>query len=113
MNLSLIKLYELENKQCVKCIESFNKRVDVVNYVKVKAIKCEIKEMYEQVIERNNNRIKEIMKQVNSLDGIELDIIKLRYLEGLCWQDIADRLYISVSTAHRTHKKAIKALQEK
>lgn len=47
MNLNLIKLYELENKQCVKCIESFNKRVDVVNHVKVKAIKREIKEMYE------------------------------------------------------------------
>lgn len=115
MVVNLIKVCKAENDQCIRIINSIRDRLTSINHAPNELVLSmnDLVKMYERIIERNNKQIKVLIDKINSLEGIEAKIMKLRYMEGLIWQDIADRLYISIQTAHRHHKKAMGKLQEK
>ena len=47
---------------------------------------------------------------ISLLPPLYLEPLELRYLEGLTWQDIADRLSYGISTLFRYHQKALALL---
>ncbi len=48
----------------------------------------------------------EVEQYLDSLDALELAVIKLRYFNRLSWPDICSLEYISEATAHRVHDAA-------
>ena len=54
----------------------------------------------------------EIEAAINALpSALQRDVLQARYIDGLPWFKIANRLYISERHAKRLHRKAIEALR--
>ena len=52
-----------------------------------------------------------VYKKLQVLDGLEKDIMQLRYIGGLSWDEIADKINLSVRQARRIHDKALDKLK--
>lgn len=50
--------------------------------------------------------VMEVEQYLDSLDALELAVIKLRYFSRFSWPEICDAEYISEATAHRVHDAA-------
>ena len=54
---------------------------------------------------------KKVLRSIESMDsGPEKELIKMRYVEGINWDEIAERLGYSETYIYRLHKKALEAL---
>ena len=66
-------------------------------------------ERYEALLDRRWEKgklVTDVETYLDSLDALELAIIKLRYFSRLSWPDICKTEYISEATAHRIHEAA-------
>lgn len=52
-----------------------------------------------------------VYKKLQMLDGLEKDIMQLRYIGGLSWDEIADKVNISSRHVYRIHDKALEQLK--
>lgn len=52
-----------------------------------------------------------VYKKLQVLDGLEKDIMQLRYIGGLSWDEIADKVNISSRHVYRIHDKALEQLK--
>ena len=52
-----------------------------------------------------------VYKKLQALDGLEKDIMQLRYIGGLSWDEIADKINISSRHVYRIHDKALEQLK--
>lgn len=52
-----------------------------------------------------------VYKKLQVLDGLEKDIMQLRYIGGLSWDEIADKVNISSRHVYRIHDKALEHLK--
>ena len=52
-----------------------------------------------------------VYKKLQVLDGLEKDIMQLRYIGGLSWDEIADKVNISSRHVYRIHDKALEKLK--
>ena len=52
-----------------------------------------------------------VYKKLQLLDGLEKDIMQLRYIGGLSWDEIADKVNISSRHVYRIHDKALEKLK--
>lgn len=50
-------------------------------------------------------------KKLQVLDGLEKDIMQLRYIGGLSWDEIADKINVSSRHVYRIHDKALEKLK--
>ena len=55
---------------------------------------------------------KKIYKDLQILCGLEKDIMQLRYIGGLGWEDISEQVNLSVRQAMRIHDKALDKLKD-
>lgn len=70
-------------------------------------IKRELKKDIAAVLEK-----KEVVyKKLQVLDGLEKDIMQLRYIGGLSWDEIANKVNISSRHVYRIHDKALEKLK--
>ncbi len=53
----------------------------------------------------------EIMKVIENLDDRLQSLLIYRYLNGMTWNEIADKLFISLRTVHRWHDMALSLLE--
>lgn len=74
---------------------------------KIILLENEIKENIEKMIDV---KIK-IKNSIENIDGIEGLILEMRYLEGMKWEDIAERLGYNYRSVFKIHKRAIKKLK--
>ena len=54
-----------------------------------------------------------IIEMIESIPGMESDVLHLRYVDGLIWEDICERLFYSWSGVFKCHNKALIMIQEK
>lgn len=52
-----------------------------------------------------------VYKKLQALDGLEKDIMQLRYIGGLSWDEIADKINVSSRHVYRIHDKALEKLK--
>lgn len=52
-----------------------------------------------------------VYKKLQVLDGLEKDIMQLRYIGGLSWDEIADKVNVSSRHVYRIHDKALEKLK--
>ena len=52
-----------------------------------------------------------VYKKLQVLDGLEKDIMQLRYIGGLGWEYISEQVHLSVRQARRIHDKALEKLK--
>ena len=52
-----------------------------------------------------------VYKKLQVLDGLEKDIMQLRYIGGLSWNEIADKINVSSRHVYRIHDKALEKLK--
>lgn len=52
-----------------------------------------------------------VYKKLQVLDGLEKDIMQLRYIGGLSWDEIADKINVSSRHVYRIHDKALEQLK--
>ena len=69
-----------------------------------------------QEIGREAERLRGILTETNLVLGLmripeEREVIELRYLSGLSWMQIADRMFLSERTVRRLHIKALANVQ--
>ncbi len=54
----------------------------------------------------------QIELMIKPLDSIERLLLRYRYVDGLCWDEISKNLDCNVSQAHRIHNRALAALEQ-
>ena len=65
------------------------------------------------IIREKEKLVEEIYNLVFRLpDGIELTLINLRYLNNMTVEEVCSTMFISKSTFHAHHKKALRLLKE-
>lgn len=68
------------------------------------------KKELEDVIWECKGLCRSVQDTVESLDGIEKEVLRLRYIEGKIWNEIANQAGYSVGNIHRIHKKALERI---
>jgi hypothetical protein len=66
-------------------------------------------ERYDALCQRRQVKqsiVMEVEQYLDSLDALELSVVKLRYFSRFSWPEICDAEYISEATAHRVHDAA-------
>lgn len=72
---------------------------------------------YIRMVERNSADLAQIWREAVHLvelwpDDTERELLRLRYLEGMKWEQISDELHYSVGSCHRIHRAALARLSE-
>lgn len=82
---------------------SFTKTVE-----KIVSLEEKIRDDLEKFVE-----VKEkIYESISSLESLEEKaVIRYRYVQGLSWYDISEKLNLSLVTLHRLHKKSLEKLK--
>lgn len=58
-------------------------------------------------------KMDEIQAMIESIPGLEGEILKLRYIDGLVWEDVAERVFFSYRGVHHRHDKALEMVEER
>lgn len=74
----------------------------------IKIEEC-IEEYSKKEIELYNKQL-EIEKCINDLDPIERIVMRMRYMEGKKWEEIAYKIHYEWRQTHYIHKKALKKI---
>lgn len=70
-----------------------------------------LRECYTKKLEELVNTQLEIEQAIETLDPMERDVVRLRYIDGKPWCRIAMQLNYSEASAHRIHRKALAKLK--
>lgn len=87
------------------------------NQSRIEICVCKIIDLERQIEEEINKSIT-LQKEIHNLieemeDTQEKMILRLRYIESLKWEKIAEELNYSSVQVYRIHKKALKSFEEK
>ena len=66
---------------------------------------------YEETIASWAERAAEVERAVRFLPPKLGELVRLRYIDGLKWEQVNERLYISEATSKRMHRKAMQCLK--
>ena len=93
-NQSATSAWRKENGQSIQaCINHCNQLTEMANYV----------------AEKKNA----ILKMIESIPGMDGDVIRLRYIDGLKWEEITERVFYSWNGVFKCHNRALLKIQEK
>lgn len=73
----------------------------------------ELTEVYDEKIESLKNRLKSIEDAFEGLEPVERRLMRLRYIDGLEWHQVAVRISYSWQQTHRIHARALIKLLNK
>ena len=89
----------------LKVQTSSNSENEIIN--KYLDLERELKKDIAAVLEKK----KKIYKDLQILCGLEKEIMQLRYIGGLSWDEIADKINVSSRHVYRIHDKALEKLK--
>ena len=89
----------------VKVQTSSRSENEIIN--KYLDLERELKKDIAAVLEKKET----VYKKLQVLDGLEKDIMQLRYIGGLSWDEIADKINVSSRHVYRIHDKALEKLK--
>lgn len=75
--------------------------------------KAEVEDFINSRLHSNYAEVQNIKELISCLPEKEKEIMELRYLENLTWEQIAEELYYSSQYVQRLHSKCIKELIKK
>lgn len=69
----------------------------------------------EEAIEADTERMLELKLEIRNVINLVVDneeklLLKYRYLNFLSWEEICDRMNVSIRTAHRIHSEALESV---
>ena len=70
----------------------------------------ELEEKYKDMLQELLDKQHEVELLIESLDPLERDLIRYRYVDGMSWTDIQEKLDLSQRTSFRIHKRALDKL---
>lgn len=73
----------------------------------------ELTEIYGEKIENLKTRLKRIEDAIAELEPVERRLMRLRYIDGLEWHQVAVRISYSWQQTHRIHARALIKLLNK
>ncbi len=74
--------------------------------------KCDLDREIEALEEKLLNLKGEIMLTIETLDNEDFkNVLVMHYINGLVWEDIADKLYVCRATVFNWHKQALERLK--
>lgn len=73
----------------------------------------ELEKIYVRYLEEFRQNKQNCFNYVNMLEDTEKELCKLRYIDGLTWEQIAEKMCYSYTQVHRIHKKMIATLTKK
>lgn len=72
---------------------------------------AKLQKLYEEKVAELDRRIAEIEAAIEPLEPNERKLIRLHYIEGLTWEDVAVEMSYSWRHVHRIHGRALQKLQ--
>lgn len=73
----------------------------------------ELRVQYEEKRSRLAAELLRIERAIDSLEPIERRVLRLRYIDGLAWFQVANKVSYSPQQAQRYHKDALEKLADK
>ena len=58
-------------------------------------------------------RMDEIQAMIESIPGLGGEILQLRYIDGLIWEDVCERVFYSWNTVFKNHHEAMQMIEER
>ena len=71
----------------------------------------ELRQLYEEKKAQLNTQLLQIEKAIESLEPTERTILRLYYIDGLTWEEVAVEVGYSWSQTHRYHASALQKLR--
>lgn len=56
-------------------------------------------------------RSKEISDTVDKLPGVEGEVIRLRYIDGMMWEDVADAVFYTTGGVFKAHRRGLRMVE--
>jgi DNA-directed RNA polymerase specialized sigma subunit len=72
----------------------------------------ELKERYKRMLNRLYEQQIEIEKMIECLEPLERDLIRYRYIDGMPWRKVFDKIGYSQKQTFRIHKKILQKLEK-
>ena len=72
---------------------------------------AEMTERYEMLCQKANEELAAIESAIATLTPTERDLMRLRYIEGLSWQDICRRINYCWQWTHKIHASALQKIK--
>lgn len=73
----------------------------------------ELRRLYATKRERLSGKLKRIEEAIDGLEPVERHLMRLRYIDGLEWWQVAAAIHYSVQQTHRIHARALIKLKDK
>lgn len=121
--------YDNADRLAKRCLEEYEDEAAAINdlvkhrYLLEQALgKAECKRQLIQVIKFNNGlkvkaaeaikKREEVRSIIDSIPGIEGAVIRARHIDGLIWNEIADKLYYSYTGVFKAYDRGLKIVQD-
>lgn len=72
----------------------------------------ELQELYNALLLEDVRLMTEIERAIDTLGPRERALLRYRYIDGMGWEDICDRMIYSWRQIHRIHAQALRKLEE-
>lgn len=72
----------------------------------------ELRAKYAQKCEQLANKLLRIEQVIEKLNSTERMILRLRYINGLSWLSVCDRVHYSWQQTHRIHARALRKIEK-
>lgn len=99
---------ELERYEGVSFILSADCKENIGYLKELEANKKEL----ENRIQKYEDMCRRVTVSVEYLEGIEKEVVTLRYMEGRTWDSIAEKTGYSVGNIHRIHNRALENIMQ-
>jgi len=66
-----------------------------------------VREQTERLADRLADAKLKIERAIESLPSLQRQVMRARYIDGKCWDDVAEEMCYDVRHLHRLHKKAL------
>lgn len=68
-------------------------------------------ELYRKKLDALVERQVRIEQAIDSLEPVERDLLRYRYIDGMEWHQVANKIHYSQQQTYRLHEKALKKLK--
>lgn len=116
-----LEQYNSLDRIAARCLAEYKAESEAISnllpYYKQYAKKIDALTLYAQGLKVRSEEISsardEVLSVINSIPGLEKDVLRSRYVDQMIWDDIAEKYCYSNRGIWYLHDRALKMLQEK
>lgn len=112
------EMYLIENEIEIRELKDIAKHINMIPANKRKDVEARLKEciIFCNGLKRRAQsceaKVNEIQAMIESVTGLEGEILKLRYIDGNIWEDICESVHYSWHSVFHKHDKALQMVEE-